>query len=40
LRRANPARQTVLAMRRSGEIGDVAFDRLEKTMDRIEMSAT
>jgi hypothetical protein len=40
LRKANRARQAVLAMRRSGEIGDVAFHRLEEELDRMEMSAT
>jgi monovalent cation/hydrogen antiporter len=40
LRAANRARQAVLAMRRSGEIGDVAFHRLEEEIDRMEMSAT
>jgi CPA1 family monovalent cation:H+ antiporter len=34
------ARRAILAMRKSGEIGDVAFHRLEEEMDRIELSAT
>jgi monovalent cation/hydrogen antiporter len=34
------ARQAILAMRKSGEIGDVAFRGLEEEMDRIELSAT
>ena len=40
LRAVNAARQAVLAMRRSGEIGDAAFHRLEEEMDRVELSAT
>ena len=40
LRTVSAARQAVLAMRRSGEIGDAAFHRLEEEMDRIELSAT
>ena len=39
LRVASAARQAVLAMRNSGEIGDAAFHRLEEEIDRIELSA-
>jgi monovalent cation/hydrogen antiporter len=40
LRAVSAARQALLAMRSSGEIGDAAFHRLEEEMDRIEMAAT
>jgi monovalent cation/hydrogen antiporter len=40
LRIAAAARQAVLALRNSGEIGDTAFHRLEAEIDRIELSAT
>jgi monovalent cation/hydrogen antiporter len=40
MRAVGAARRAILAMRRSGEIGDVAFHRLEEEMDRIELSAT
>jgi monovalent cation/hydrogen antiporter len=40
LRIAAAARQAVLAMRNSGEIGDTAFHRLEEELDRLELSAT
>jgi len=40
MRAVGAARRAILAMRKSGEIGDVAFHRLEEEMDRIELSAT
>jgi monovalent cation/hydrogen antiporter len=40
LRAAAAARQAVLAMRDSGEIGDAAFHRLEEEIDRVELSAS
>jgi monovalent cation/hydrogen antiporter len=40
LRAAAAARQAILTMRSSGEIGDDAFHRLEEEIDRIELSAT
>jgi monovalent cation/hydrogen antiporter len=40
LRIAAAARQAVLALRNSGEIGDTAFHRLEEEIDRIELSAS
>jgi len=39
LRAVNSARSALLGLRRSGEIGDAAFHRLEEEMDRIELSA-
>jgi CPA1 family monovalent cation:H+ antiporter len=40
LRIAAAARQAVLGMRNSGEIGDTAFHRLEEEIDRLELSAS
>ena len=40
MRAVGAARRAIIAMRKSGEIGDVAFHRLEEEMDRIELSAT
>jgi len=40
LRAVNSARSALLGLRRSGEIGDAAFHRLEEEMDRIELSAS
>jgi hypothetical protein len=40
MRAVGAARQAILAMRKSGEIGNVAFRGLEEEMDRIELSAT
>jgi monovalent cation/hydrogen antiporter len=40
MRAVGAARRAILAMRRSGEIGDVAFHRLEEEIDRMELSAT
>jgi CPA1 family monovalent cation:H+ antiporter len=39
LRSVHAARQAVLALRNSGDIGDAAFHRLEEEIDRIELSA-
>jgi CPA1 family monovalent cation:H+ antiporter len=39
LRAVNSARSALIALRRSGEIGDAAFHRLEEEMDRMELSA-
>lgn len=38
LRTVTAARQAVLAMRNSGDIGDTAFHRLEEAIDRLELS--
>jgi CPA1 family monovalent cation:H+ antiporter len=40
LRIAAAARQAVLGMRNSGDIGDTAFHRLEEEIDRLELSAS
>jgi CPA1 family monovalent cation:H+ antiporter len=40
LRAVGAARNALLAMRSSGEIGDDAFHRLEEELDRIELSGT
>ena len=39
LRTVNAARQAILTMRSSGEIGDAAFHRVEEEIDRLELSA-
>jgi len=40
LRTVAAARQAVLAMRSSGDIGDTAFHRLEEEIDRLELSVS
>ena len=40
LRTVTAARQAVLAMRNSGDIGDTAFHRLEEEIDRLELSVS
>jgi len=40
LRSVTAARQAVLAMRNSGDIGDTAFHRLEEEIDRLELSVS
>jgi monovalent cation/hydrogen antiporter len=40
LRTVTAARQVVLAMRNSGDIGDTAFHRLEEEIDRLELSVS
>jgi CPA1 family monovalent cation:H+ antiporter len=40
MRTVTAARQAVLAMRNSGDIGDTAFHRLEEEIDRLELSVS